>query len=1010
MKKLQKHYLLPVFCLALACFLCQAPFTSFAAMGDNFTPGSPVSIQSITQDFYADRTEYRITGRVTGRFSGGPEVKIFQTTVIWFPETKSVQEETTVIGSGETGSLMARCPTDPVIYSDHCTGASFNGIYADPVLENIKGQLISRNILTEEQKASLRSQSEAAFPPPVILKPTPNEVYGDAYRSTGDKSKFRVPVILMTQYEADINLEIKKYASSSFSGSVQSTMMGFKSESAETGPNGTVFQPQIELEPGFYKIIASVVGVESAPVKSSEQVQFSVLGSVDAAQLGKILAEDTALELPIERDKALVDTPVGLDPQKTSDAVAKDLKEEDLLAARGTRVFIKVPIPNQVYNTFIQGNVQFNYLLEAPYPSPVEFVIKKDSKVFLPPDTLSGEKLYSGSKQLPPGKYTIEARLKIELPSGSSSIDAAPKQLSAESWGNPVTFYLGMEAALKDSASVAAASEITQRSGEQPESAAVTAKKSLESGTDKAFNPQPEPPAKFQAMIAPVNDNPADQKQSDITQRNGDRPPPVDIKENLPLNRTEVVQKTPQTSPPKQLRPIDFSTISPVEGRTYNAAMPVFIKAISPGQTEIEFKITRLPGPGENYQGKVVESWFVEEMQQAESGNFVYEIAKRLPPGQYLLAVGVQDDNLLNYSDLPHRRFSVVTEPLPIERSAAATSGQEKMVPGKTGTVASSSGTDRSSPTLAQPSRKSIDPGDDGRSAPTPLALPRGAAFSVNSLASLPVKHVAGQKPVYEFEYYDGRAWRKERSIRPISMQTPQGSGMTQVITKTSFRISKPGKYRYRVKTDASGSPSSPYQEFVVVDPRAQSMAQVSAQAQASRAKAAAEPAAAGAPAGAVNIAKSPARTEGPRPPDNSADLQRGTDTATPQVPAQRQLMPPSAPPRITAPRPNQAFSAPANVIVQTSHDARFELVFEISMGAGKPLMGNNGDFRQLAPGKYLVKVGYKGRPQRSQVDFWVHPKKQAVQAQPQPQKAPAAQPAPRLATPPPIRRSVSPQ
>ena len=69
----------------------------------------------------------------------------------------------------------------------------------------------------------------------------------------------------------------------------------------------------------------------------------------------------------------------------------------------------------------------------------------------------------------------------------------------------------------------------------------------------------------------------------------------------------------------------------------------------------------------------------------------------------------------------------------------------------------------------------------------------------------------------------------------------------------------------------------------------------------------------------------------------------------------------------------------------------------------GKPLMGNSGDFRTLAPGKYRIKVGYKGRPQRSQVDFVVQipTKKQAIQAQPQPQKAPV--------TSPPARRSVSP-
>ena len=92
-----------------------------------------------------------------------------ETTVTWNPNSRVVSENTKILSYyiqvplykseewPKNGDLTAQCPADPVIFGGDCIKAVYSGLYNNTgKLKNIKGQLISRNILTEEQKASLR--------------------------------------------------------------------------------------------------------------------------------------------------------------------------------------------------------------------------------------------------------------------------------------------------------------------------------------------------------------------------------------------------------------------------------------------------------------------------------------------------------------------------------------------------------------------------------------------------------------------------------------------------------------------------------------------------------------------------------------------------------------------------------------------------------------------------------------------------------------------------------------
>ncbi|MBT8360289.1 MAG: hypothetical protein KJO32_04995, partial [Deltaproteobacteria bacterium] len=607
-------------------------------------------------------------------------------------------------------------------------------------------------------------------------------------------------------------------------------------------------------------------------------------------------------------------------------------------------------------------------------------------------------------------------------------------------------------------------------------------------------------------------------------------------------------------SPFRLRSPAYFMTLSPVEGREYNARLPLFIKTVSPGQTEIQFILKRLdPDPQE------IESWTVLLMQEQGNGLFVYQTSKApLPEGQYLLQVGPQsDEQVMNYDVSPHRRFSVVSKPLPIgdrtivisgqpaadqsgdytQRSGqgptpgaavleekgkavttatggkvpkivrpafnqvvAAKAGEEKCIdveiahlpsvvayknnpinsmitwnvyidwqysptpeslfssletvnqtPAESNAVknyclatgrykirawakereikqegdgwveefknyygqwqqfsiaalqvdkkpvvdsAALSGialskqqsqvTTKSMPgsPLATPMvKKGMEPLD--LPAPKLIPLPRNQRYLVNSLAGLPVRHAAGQKPAFEFEYFDKKGWRKTESIRSFSMQTPKG-GRGLVVTQAKFRLAQPGKYRYRVKT---GNKFSSYQTFMVVGPQGSLSPQMGT---------AGKGAAAGTAISKQKVAQPAQDGSAKTAPKSSANELRGSDSTTPKVAKQLQ---PARPVLILSPKHNQSFWAPANVTVTTSHDSRIKLRFALSRNNGSFIKMRDGKLENLSAGNYKIRVRYDTKGiDWQEVSFNVRPpvKKKAVQQQPKPQALPQTQPVPK--------------
>ena len=1024
------------------------PQITVTSIEDHFTPNETRYVINANIEFFNPEPNDSFPAGVFGSAT-------IETTVIWDPKSKIVRERTEILSYymevelaesiskwPTIGDLTAECPADPVIFEGDCTKAQPTGLYNDTgKLKNIRGWLISRNILTEEQKASLRHRLEITLAPPSILKPIPNEIFGVNYRKS--ENEYQIPVFVTLLYEAPIKLDIKKISSGP-KQSLPDQKILFPSTDGNITPYGIYYELNLLLAEGKYEITATPQNFQEENISDiSNPVQFLV-GSVDAKDLdsSQILLEnkrpdisnldkkDLLAKVPAESSQMSGSgTVVPIDPEK--EKVLSPAAESSLKAYTLGSNQVVSPVEGRKYQAITKdsdntSSIAISFLVRSPQPISPNFVLKK--RIFKEPfknyEDWSGDAIkmgesnnyqYETTRNLGPGEY----QLLTSFEPGKNKLIYF-RVLGDE--GDDDISSIGRvkrEALIDEKPALASLAELQLVS---PEANKSYSSSELPGAADDA---PPLYPVLIKA-ICPVKTGIG-----------------IELKKRLSIDSSYHTVRTwtiDMTKLKEEARGYSYEMTRPlgagnyyleVSGfnenlKNYNQPIKRYFRVLGDSKQLLEVaeeqnlnqkvqKIIIEPRQNQIYntfqQDKVQFVYWLklpysspvrmrikkdsavvlsETLAASDGGGKKeYRGYKQLPAGVYTIEVMLTNTPASGQVDASGQTkyiaeqwsgpvtFYLGSSEMAQRNGDSQVSGGLSVTPDRSAVKKPSSAATRSPIT-----------------APALMPLPRGAAFSVNSLTSLPVKHAAGQKPVYEFEYYDGRAWRMERSIRPISMQTPQGNGMTQVITKTSFRISKPGKYRYRVTTDASGSPSSPYQEFVVVDPRAQSMAQVSAQS--SRAKAAADPAAAGAPGGAMNVVKSPNRTaQPPRPPDNSADLSRGKDTATPQPPAQRQLMPPSTPPKITAPRHNQSFSAPANVMVKTSHDSRFDLVFEMSKDMGKPLMGSSGDLRQLAPGKYRIKVGYKGRPQRSQVDFVVKipTKKQAIQARPQHQKAPATQP-----------------
>jgi len=128
---------------------------------------------------------------VTSRYNMGGlcnGVHSFTLSVYWDHRFGSVQEQFESDQYGG-GYLSADCPKDPVLFDGDCKNLLFvKGVH----LKN--NRLISRDRLTQEQKALLKQELDSMVPPPSIDNPVSGEFYDEQYLMGDDQ--YRIPLRL----------------------------------------------------------------------------------------------------------------------------------------------------------------------------------------------------------------------------------------------------------------------------------------------------------------------------------------------------------------------------------------------------------------------------------------------------------------------------------------------------------------------------------------------------------------------------------------------------------------------------------------------------------------------------------------------------------------------------------------------------------------------------------------------------------------------------------------------
>ncbi len=175
-------------------FLVVLIFNEASAADDEFNAADCV-ITVIEPQFDLIKTEYKMGGLCNGALS-------FRLFIRWRHGTGSVSEyfDSEQYGGGD---LHATCPQDPVLFDGRCTSVSLFGIYKKI------GKLVSRDRLTQEQRALLLEEFNSLVPSPSIDSPEAGEFFGEQYRVAD--TQFRIPLRL-TIFEPAVNLKFKLLA------------------------------------------------------------------------------------------------------------------------------------------------------------------------------------------------------------------------------------------------------------------------------------------------------------------------------------------------------------------------------------------------------------------------------------------------------------------------------------------------------------------------------------------------------------------------------------------------------------------------------------------------------------------------------------------------------------------------------------------------------------------------------------------------------------------------------
>lgn len=244
-------------------FILVASITTTAqAIGDPFYSGPGVvsyEVTSVLPSFKENQHDYTISGKclIAGadpKTKDAPPVTYHFTIVTkWSEIGKTVVENISVVAEPwffpiGPGELTAKCPADPVIYGGDCSDVHFSGVYGK---YGVPTQLLSRNLLSEAQKATLRGKVET----PKIEHPLANHIYGDQFRL--NEFTFRVPLFITqkTPLNVQVNLQQQAGAEKPF----QSNFVIPFTELSSAPYGGTTIYAvsrNLDLGPGTYKIEA----------------------------------------------------------------------------------------------------------------------------------------------------------------------------------------------------------------------------------------------------------------------------------------------------------------------------------------------------------------------------------------------------------------------------------------------------------------------------------------------------------------------------------------------------------------------------------------------------------------------------------------------------------------------------------------------------------------------------------------------------------------------------------
>jgi hypothetical protein len=301
-------------------------------------------ITAIQPQFTTSDSFYRMGGLCN-------DVYPFTLTVSWGFRYRAVHEDFVSTQFGK-GYLRADCPKDPVLFDDDCTNTSASGVHA----RNLR--LISRDRLTQAQKAALKKEFDSLVPPPSIISPVAGEFYG-AQNRVGDE-QYSVPLQLRLVEPAN-RLSFRLLALLADESGQASMQEVLTKNASFFWTDKTNYESSLLLPPGVYALHATAKTMFMTSVESVASFTVGDLAKTKENLSAKALSRQIAI------------------PRELASNTVK-LDQTPLAPVSSTRNVMQVaPTPSYKQFTVISPRQDVRY---TAIPSLKVFLPKRDDVIY----------------------------------------------------------------------------------------------------------------------------------------------------------------------------------------------------------------------------------------------------------------------------------------------------------------------------------------------------------------------------------------------------------------------------------------------------------------------------------------------------------------------------------------------------------------------------------------------------------------------------------------------------